>query len=285
MYNYLYIDPSSSCNRLSCVVINMKQKTRDIVIDADHIFFSVCDSKLHKSELTDGVPLSGKGKVSLKPYKEHFKRIIDDYVTTAEVESICYKWIPGKVRVIISDHTNYRYDIFPNYKKDRPEKSDIKKRLKKWAMKKYQYEPNTEADEVCCYYVREEGAIGFSPDKDVFMTEGKWFNCHHMHRNWVINSKRDAEYFFKQQILAGDSVDGIPGVAGIGLASADKLMQKYGSSYEDILSIFKDPTKILAKKGKPREKSYSKKYMIKMAQLVDMTSWEPKKGIQLWEFP
>lgn len=263
---------------------------RDVVVDSDHILYNVTESKQYKCGFEDDVEDFGDAddwgstpKVSLKPYKEHFKRIVEDYITTAEVESICYNWTIGKVRVILSDTTNFRYDIFPDYKKGRPPSPEIRKRLKKWAMKKYQFEPNTEADEVCCYYVREEGAIGFTTDKDVYMTEGKWYRCYHTHRDWKVNSKKQAEYFFKQQILAGDSTDGIPSIDGVGLMKAKQLMDKYGDSYEAIFSIFQDKTKVLGKTH--RKVSYSKKYATTMAQLVDMKCWSPKKGIRLWKMP
>ena len=260
----------------------MSKKVRDIVIDSDHILYNVLESKQYKNDL-GGKAIGKSKKIDLKPYQEHFMSIVEDYITTAEVESICYNWTIGKVRVILSDHSNFRYSLYSEYKSNRPPSPKLRKRLKKWAMKKYHFEPNTEADDVVAYYVRK-GAIGFTTDKDLFKgVKGIWYNSHYMHRCWVRTTEQDAELFFKKQILAGDGVDGIPSISGVGLATAEKLMLKYGDSYQDILSIFQDPTKVLGKKH--RLESHTKDYMVTMTRLVCMSQWSPKKGIKLWEFP
>jgi 5'-3' exonuclease len=251
---------------------------RDLIIDADHILFLVCFSKTYDNGFEDidsGESYDDFGKtpkLDLTPYKKHFKAIINDYIETAEVESIAYGWTLGKTRVILSDYTNFRYDIYPDYKAKRVEKSDIMKKLKKWALKKYQVEPNTEADDVVAYYVRK-GGIGVTTDKDLlYGVEGKWFNAHFKHRSWITTSKKDAEYFFKVQCLAGDPVDEIPALSGVAHATAKKLMKKYGESWNDLLQIYLD-------------RGYTKEYFVTMVRLVCMTQWSPKHGIRLWEFP
>lgn len=255
-------------------------ETRDIVIDGDHILYKVTESQLYKNGL--GGKAIGE-KLDMTQYKEHFMRIVEDYVLTAEVESICYKWVIGKVIVVMSDNTNFRYSLYPEYKKDRPSSPELRKKLKKWAMKKYHFEPNTEADDVVAYWVRK-GAIGFTTDKDLFKgVKGIWYNAHYSHMCWVRTTKEEAEHFFKCQILAGDLGDGIPSIDGVGLKTAEKLMLKYGNSYQDILSIFQDPSKVLGKKHRPV--AHTKDYMVTMTRLVCMSQWSPKKGIQLWEFP
>jgi len=252
---------------------------RDIVIDGDHILFNVTESKTYK----DGLDGERIGKIDLEPYRKHFESIVNEYILTAEVESIAYKWEIGKVRVIMSDHTNFRYEIFPEYKKGRPPTPKLRKRLKKWAMKKYHFEPNTEADDVVAYYVRK-GAIGFTTDKDLlYGVEGIWFNCHYMSNCWLRTNKKDAEIFFKQQVLGGDSGDDIPSIEGVALIKAKKLMDKFGYDWDSILSIFEDKTKVLGKVH--RSENYTKKYMVTMAQLVSMTQWTPKHGIRLWKLP
>ncbi len=240
-------------------------KTRDVTIDADHILFFVAESQQYKTEL-GGRSL---GKIDMTPYKEHFMRVIEDYVTTAEVESIAYGWTIGKTRVILSDHKNFRHDIYPKYKEGRPEKKGVLKKLKKWAMKKYQCEPNTEADEVCCYYVRK-GGIGFSTDKDVLNTEGKWFNTHWKHRTWSDNTKEHAYRFMLMQILAGDSTDNIDGIVGVGLKTAEKLLNIHGWDWNGVKLAY-------------QSKGLQEADALLTRNLVDMTIWSPKEGIKLWE--
>lgn len=247
----------------------------DLVIDADHITYLVSESNTYKTgfdTLEDFEDLNfADCEVDLSVYKKHFNSIVEDYILTAECACIAYGW--GKiddVKIIMSDKRNFRFDIFPDYKKNRVSKNKIRTQLKKWARKKFICEPNTEADDVVAYYVRN-GALGITTDKDLYKgVEGIWYNAHYMHKVWMKTSKEDAEEFFKCQILAGDGVDDIPSIKGVGIATAKKLMKKYGNSYADILSIFKD-------------KGYDKDYMVLMGRLVSMRQWTPKKGIKLWD--
>jgi len=251
-------------------------KTRDLIIDADHILFLVAHSKSYDSgfdEILESDDDWGEdAKIDMRPYKEHFKAIVKDYELTAEVESICYGWELGKTRVIISDDTNFRYDLYPEYKASRTEKSEVLSKLKKWAKKKYQCEPNTEADDVVAYYVRK-GGVGVTTDKDLlYGVAGIWYNSHFKHKCWIRTNKKDALYFFKCQSLAGDTVDEIPALPRVGLATARKLLKKYGEKWSDILRVYKDY-------------GFDKEYMVMNTRLVCMTQWSPKKGIKLWEFP
>ena len=246
---------------------------RDLIIDADHITYLVSESRTYKDkfdECEDYDDLDLEEVVpDFKQYTKHFKAIIKDYILTAKVGGIAYGWEIDDVKIIMSDKTNFRFELFPEYKCKRTSKNEVRSKLKAWARKKYICEPNTEADDVVAYYVRK-GGIGFTTDKDLYKgVEGIWYNCHYMNKCWVACNKADAEYFFKCQILAGDGVDGIPSLPRVGIPTADKLMQKHGSSYEDILKIFK-------------MRGFDKEYMLTMARLVSMTQWTPKHGITLW---
>jgi len=253
-------------------------KTKNIYIDADHIVYFVAYSNKHMSgfeksdKVTDGDDFGITVKESLKPYKKHFKEIVNEYIKIAEVESIAYNWNIGETFVVMSDKTNFRFKVFPEYKNKRTEQSEIFYGLRAWARKNYMTEENTEADDVCSCYARK-GHLVFTTDKDVFKGNyGTFYNAHHQHRCWVYTTKEDAEHFFKCQVLAGDNVDGIPSLPRVGIATAEKLLTKHGDSWNDILSIFES-------------KGFDKKYMTTMARLVCMTQWSPKKGIKLWKFP
>lgn len=257
---------------------------KDIIIDGDIIIHLVCNSRAYQSDL-DGCSLRGSKKEDLTKYKDHYKQIVRDWVTIAEVESICYGWVLGETKVIISGKENFRYDIYPEYKKDRKPSTGLMKRLKKWARKYYIEAVGCEADDVIAYYVRK-GALGFSFDKDlIYGVKGRWFDVYYDRQYWVNTTAHEAEHFFKKQVLAGDDVDGIPSLAGIRLIKAEKLLRKYGDSWDTILEIFKNPNLIPSAKGSPRAESYTKKYMVTMTRLVCMSQWTPKKGIKLWKFP
>jgi len=257
-------------------LVRLRHMVRDVYIDADHILHNVTNSKTYDTGFEEQEGSyedfgSSKVKLDLKPYKKHFEAIIEDYITTAEVESICYDWELGDVHVVLSSNNNFRFEVFPEYKCKRPkDKPKLFSKLQKWARKKYRVEPRTEADDVVSYYVRK-GAVGFTTDKDMFKgVAGKWYNCHYMHKNWLTTTPKEAENFFKCQLLAGDNVDDIPSLAGVGLITAQKLMKQHGDSYTDIENIFK-------------LKGHDKAYMLQMGRLVSMSQWTPTHGIRLWK--
>jgi len=247
---------------------------KDVVIDADHILFFVTESNIYKSDFKTSKKKKGfvgkvkKNKIDLKPYKKHFKLIIQDYVLTAEVESICYDYELGKTRVILSDWTNFRYDIFPNYKSGRSEKKGVLKKLKAWAMKKYSFVKNCEADEICAYYVKK-GGIGFSTDKDIIKgVGGYWFNTHYKHQCWVRTSSKDAKNFMLEQCIAGDATDGIKGIPRIGHIKAKQLLNKFGWSFEGVIKAYES-------------KGLTEKDAVLTYNLVNMEIWTPKIGVVL----
>lgn len=239
-------------------------KAKDVYIDADHILYLVAEAKSNKSDL-DGESLNDPN-VTMKHLKEMFKNIVDDYTTTAEVESILYKWTIGKTHVVLSDKTNFRFELYDNYKANRSQSSDILKKLKKWARKKYRVETNTEADDVVAYYVRN-GAIGFTTDKDLlYGVEGLWFNAHHKHKCWLKTKKKEAKDFMLHQCLAGDPVDNIKGIPKVGMKTATKLLDEFGHNWDGVVKAYES-------KGLTRDDA------VLTRRLVDMSLWTPEFGV------
>jgi len=249
----------------------VSKKVKDIYIDADHILYLVAYSQNRNPKFTKrkGSFKGGKKpKVDIKSLKADFKYIVDLYTNTAEVESVLHKWTTGKTHVILSDKTNFRFEVYPEYKHKRTEeKTPEFKALRKWAQKKYRVEPNTEADDVVSYYARK-GHIVITTDKDVYKgNEGYFYNSHYASKKWIKTSKEEAEHFFKLQVLAGDPTDNIPALKSVGLPTAEKLLVKYNG---DVEKIYLD-------------RGYTKEYMIQMGRLVSMNQWSPKKGVTLWQ--
>ncbi len=249
-------------------------KVKDVYVDADHLVYMVAYSQSNKSGFA-GKYNGGftgkkrKGKIDITRQKHHFQTLVDEYLEIAQTESVFHKWTVGKIHVIMSDKTNFRYRIYKHYKSGRTtEHTELFYALRKWARKHYRYEPDTEADDVVSYYARK-GHLVFTTDKDVYKgNKGYFFNAHHRHRNWVRTTKKEAEHFFKLQTLAGDTVDTIPALYNVGLSTAEKLLTKFNG---DVLAVYKS-------KGKTKE------YMIQMARLVCMSQWSPKKGVKLWGY-
>jgi len=223
-----------------------KKKFKGVVIDADHILYTVTEGKGNKDggfkadESDNGFDgFNGKEyKPSLKPYKEQFKAIIHDYL------DIIYAQYAGevgsKVKVVLSGSNNFRFKLDSNYKANRKnlKKSDEYYRLKKWAAKKYIVYNKFEADDIYSHYIKK-GFIGVTTDKDCFKgVAGTHFNAHYMHRRFIETSELDARRFNLVQLLMGDASDNIKGLPGIGEKTAIKLLDKFGWNFEGVLKAY-----------------------------------------------
>jgi len=155
--------------------------TRDVIIDADHILYTVASppSKDWKGSLKGksiSAPSSG-----IKKLKIAFLSIIRSYEDIAQVEGVMQGYKIGKTRIVISDKSNFRYDVFPDYKANRKGKEHTEEflKLRKWARKKFAPKQNIEADDMCAYYVRK-GGVGFTQDKDLTKgVAGIWYDSYH----------------------------------------------------------------------------------------------------------
>jgi len=244
-------------------------KKRMIAHDADYLIFMCTESKAVK---TGGFKAEGGGSVKgkkykepLKPYKNKLKRLIQD------VEDSFSATFVGQVKgikPIFSDpNGNFRYDIYPEYKGERPERTKLFYRLRKWALKKYGYVKGVEADDEVAYLVGVKGWFGAS-----------------------MTSEGEARNFNLIQTLMGDPTDNIKalpkkdGDPMIPVANLPKgqrqpfkvtekiaieLLDKFGWSDEGVLAVFKS-------------KGFGEKERTLNRRLIGMDQYHPKKGVRLW---
>jgi len=245
---------------------------RDIVIDADHIIYLLASPLPASQKRT----LKGKSIVppthDIKRLKKAFKEHIRDYEKIAQVESIAHSWTTGKTKVVISDESNFRYDIFPEYKANRTGREHTEEfiKLRKWARKKYAPKQNVEADDVVAYYV-SKGAIGFSTDKDLLRgVAGIWFDCYHGRKLWRYTTDAEANRFNFIQYVGGDRDDNIQGIKGVAEKTAITLLDEHGWTWEGVKSIY-------------HSKGYTTEDAILTRRLVSMKQWTPKKGVKLFK--
>ena len=174
------------------------------------------DSMLFKAALTE------KDRANMKKkYRTHLKEIIRN--TFSDDSLVAIKGI-GK---------GFRYDLFPDYKKNRkPLDEDLKKNLN------YLYEyaldlgaipanEGWEADDTVGEWVREGWNEGLNYviahiDKDLDMLPGQHYNYNKITHYEITIA--DAQRHFAKQLLMGDSADGIPGAKGIGEKRATQLL-------------------------------------------------------------
>lgn len=270
-----------------------KKIVKDVYIDADNIPYVVAPTPTPKKDSLEGIvvkPTKTKLKILTRAYAE----IVEDYESIAAIECALQGWKLGKTYVIVSDpKTNFRYDIYPEYKANRSGREKTKDfyKLRKWAYKTHTWVKNTEADDVVAYHVRN-GAIGFTIDKDLYKgVPGLWYNSHHMHRNWVTTSEEEANKFCMMQAVMGDATDNIKGIEGLGEKTVEKLL-KDDYTFNRVIEIYKginielDDTRAnnLVKKAFAAN-SYSKKDAVLTRRLIGMDQWTPEDGVKLFKAP
>ena len=243
-----------------------------VVIDADYLFYRATEGKAQKGIGAERGEALGEGyKPKLGPYIQRFKNEVNGLLDTMHVESGMNDKVT-KLKFLFSDPKgNFRYEIFPAYKSKRvQEKSPEFYRLRKWALKKYGYKKNLEADDQVWDYVKK-GWVCVSMDKDVRKgLPGRFFNPHYMRNCFEETSEIEAQHFVLYQTLMGDSVDGIPGIPGVGDKTAVKLLNEFGWDWHGVLASFK-------KYGLDED------YAVTMRRLVDMRQYSKKKGLKLWK--
>jgi len=262
-------------------------KKRWIALDADKLIFECAEGKYIKENTFDNE------KVKLKPHMERFEQLVKDTEDRISADMLGKCKIKG-IKVFFSDpDTNFRYDIYPEYKANRhaSDRSPLFYRLRKKLLKKYGYVKNTEADDVVAYYVREKNYIGASFDKDLlYGVAGDWFDTYFARQYMIETTKLQSDRFNLIQTLMGDKEDNIKGLPidpkydmipmnplpegrtrqpfKVTEKVAIEMLDGYGWDWAGIVKAYKS-------KGKTEEQA------LLTRRLTDMTQWSPKKGIRL----
>ncbi|MFT3988714.1 DNA polymerase I [Aestuariivirga sp.] len=150
---------------------------------------------------------------------------------------------------VIFDHSakTFRNDIYPEYKAHRPEPpADLRPQfgLIRQATRAFNVscveQENYEADDLIATYARLAAEAGatcriVSSDKDLMQLVRKGVALYDTMKDREIGEAEVLEKFgvtpdkvIDVQALAGDSVDNVPGVPGIGIKTAAQLLSEYG---------------------------------------------------------
>ena len=147
-----------------------------------------------------------------------------------------------EMKIILTPRTNFRYNIFPDYKNKRPPRSEsrivlmkiVLERLKPWA----EIHKDVEADDVVIYYAKQ-GWMVAAIDKDVINACPTY--CYNYNKFVWEQPKSDMqiEAWYLMQALMGDSTDCIPGAKGIGEKGAFKIVNEMSwKSFAGIIEYF-----------------------------------------------
>ena len=240
-------------------------------IDADGFFYMVAYAPSYKKEdVIDGGTFIANDeeiiKTRFKDYKLHFKALVADIVSECKYHSVMGSMARfSSYELVFTRSTNFRYDVYPDYKKSRLDKpqSITLKRLKKWAKASLGIVPDgVEADDYCYYYGMKGHPVA-TGDKDVYnsITGGTYFH-HSMNRKVITTTKEEADRFILLQSLAGDSSDDIPGIKGVGMKN--KLLPE-NATFDDVIQIYID-------------KGYTKEDAILTRRLIGLDQYNARNG-------
>lgn len=240
---------------------------RTLRIDADGLLYYAAYSPAFKpSEAIEGGSFVGtKIKTTLKDVKLIFEIMVNDIVNDCEMESFKGN-LPrfNDFELIFTPSTNFRYEIFPDYKKSRLNKpqSVMLKRLKKWAKKNNTVAPGIEADDLVYYHAMKGDPVA-SGDKDVVNGVPAAYFYHSKHKEVIVNTPEEINRWILLQTLAGDSSDDIPGIKGVGIKT--KLLDNINNpTMDDVIKIYED-------------KGYTKEDAILTRRLVGLDQWNGRK--------
>lgn len=142
-------------------------------------------------------------------------------------------------QIYLTGKNNFRYQIYPEYKANRPkERPEYLEDVKQHLVKEYGaiISDGCEADDLCgvaqCEAAKNgEESIIYSGDKDLDMIPGWHFSPQLNREGRVIREERqylvspiEGLRAFYYQMLVGDSTDNVKGAPGIGKVKAAKIL-------------------------------------------------------------
>lgn len=154
----------------------------------------------------------------------------DEYICIARLDhlmdEILYASDSSEYELFISGEGNFRYKVFPDYKanrKDTPRPRWLDRcrehLVTKW---KAEFAHGCEADDMLGTRQTDDTII-CSIDKDLLQIQGKHYNF--VKGVWFDQTYIEGMRLFFQQLLKGDTSDGIKGLKGVGEVGARKYLE------------------------------------------------------------
>ena len=248
----------------------MYKKKRVLVIDGDILAYQIATNNEVETNWGDGLWTLHSDENSCK---QQFDAVIDDLGSNLSADDYL---------VALTDKNNFRKDILPTYKSNRNAKRKplVLKAMRQHIMDKHNgvMWKNLEADDVMGIMATEptqEDRVLVSIDKDM-----RTIPCNLSNDGSTTTQipQRLADYNFMLQVLTGDKVDGYDGIDGVGIKTAEKLIQKYTNV--PLLDLWK------IVKGIYKDKGYTEKEALQQARVAHILrhgEYNKKTGkVKLW---
>lgn len=160
-----------------------------------------------------------------------------------------------KSYIVVKGKGNFRNEIYKDYKAKRKPSLPIIKHLANYLVENFNAVrvDGYEADDVCYSIQRDSGYQG------IILTVDKDFNqipntiIYNYQKNvWSKTTEQSAKYSLAIQMLMGDATDNIPGIPGIGIKKAEKLIHEEMTTYQYIKEIYKAYVKYYGEEAKEK---------------------------------
>jgi len=184
------------------------------------------------------------------------------------VQSLAKSYNCGEIVVLGDGGSNYRKEIYPEYKANRKERyaEQTEKEAKEFEMFLAEFSTTlktlsrkgyltlkyagVEADDIAALITQNREHLGLdeiwmvSSDRDWdLLVDGNISRFSTVTRkettllNWDEHYDFDPEYFLTYKCLTGDKGDNVPGVDGIGPKRATQIIQQYGDIFDIMASL------------------------------------------------
>ena len=236
---------------------------KTVVIDADSLIF-ICCYNAEKDTLPEEFHIEEEREQEIIRlaivYSKEYIQNIQDATGCEKVE--CY---------FTSGRSNFRYQVDPTYKANRGKSpivfgiSEVKEAIHELYCGKIC--TDIEADDIVVFRGKQRNTVIAAIDKDVL---GQAVGTHYNYKKneWVTTTKKEAHKFLWQQMIQGDTADGIYGIAGMGKVKATKFLADKKDYKKAVLALYKSEGK-------------SKAEFISNLNLLDMNLLQKDGSIKL----
>lgn len=217
---------------------------------------------------------------------------LEDAMATAkrQIEEVANQLKATRLIVCLTDEQNFRYGVYPDYKGNRKavRKPSTLRGVKDYLARNYETykRPGLEADDCMGILSTHKTLITgrkivVSSDKDLKTIPGLLHNPNQHKPGQVVEvSQWDADRYFMEQTLTGDSTDGYPGCKGIGPKSP---FVSGLSDCKDVKEMWQLVKQGYASKGLTAEDAL---VQARCARILRANDWDFQgKKVRLWNPP
>ena len=233
-------------------------KVRILIIDIESYFFKAMNSAQGLRELEQGLFID---TYSLDKAREYINKTIDSFKQRLNAQE--YVLVTG------DRLHNFRKDILPSYKNNRPKRHPFIDTI----ANSYDtiYLKNLEADDTCRILYEDDNFFGemdkviVSIDKDFLSFPCKLYRPH---KDEIREVDIDmAQYNLYKQIISGDSTDNYKGITGWGEGKTKKWLE-FSREEKEVIQLFED-------NGLTKDDYLKNKYM---AQIISISQYNFNTG-------